>query len=218
MIAGTPPRQDLGDILASSISHGLGILLALAGAVMLICASTRGNARCIASCSIYSGSLLMLYISSTLYHSLIRTKARHVLRVLDHSAIYLLIAATYTPFALISLHGPLGWFVFGFIWFLAVAGVVFKSLFVDRFAVASALIYIVMGWLAILIIEPLARAITWRGMMWLAAGGVAYTLGMLFFAKDRLRYFHALWHVFVLAGSIIHYFAIFIYVVPGHVK
>ncbi len=218
MIARIPARQELGDILASSISHGLGILLALAGAVVLIYASTRGTARCIASCSIYAASLLMLYISSTLYHSLIRTKARHVLRVLDHSAIYLLIAATYTPFALISLHGSLGWFVFGFIWFLAAAGVVFKSLFVDRFAAASALIYIGMGWLAILIIKPLAHAITWRGMMWLAAGGVAYTLGMLFFANDRLRYFHAFWHAFVLAGSILHYFAIFLYVVPGRVK
>lgn len=218
MITQIPARQELGDILASSISHGFGILLAIAGAVVLVCASTRGNARCIASCSIYSASLLLLYISSTLYHSLIRTKARHVLRVLDHSAIYLLIAATYTPFALISLHGPLGWFVFGLIWFLAVLGVVFKSLFVDRFAVVSALIYIGMGWLAILILGPLARAITWHGIMWLGAGGVAYTLGMLFFANDRLRYFHALWHVFVLAGSILHYFTIFFYVVPRSVR
>lgn len=218
MVTRTPARQELGDILASSISHGLGILLALAGTVILIYASARGTARCIASCSIYSASLLMLYISSTLYHSLIRTKARYVLRVLDHSAIHLLIAATYTPFALISLHGALGWFVFGSIWFLAAAGVVFKSLFVDRFAVVSALIYIGMGWLAVLILGPLARAITWRGIMWLAAGGVAYTSGMFFFAHDRLRYFHAFWHAFVLAGSILHYFAIFLYVVPGHAK
>ena len=204
----------LGDILANAITHGVGAVLAVAGAVYLIAASTRGNVWHIVSCSVFAVTLVLVYLCSTLYHSLVRTGARHVFQVLDHSAIYLLIAGTYTPFTLVSLRGPVGWALFGFVWALAIAGVVFKSLALGRFAVASVLVYLFQGWVVVFAVHPLIKAVGWHGMMWLAAGGLAYTLGIVFFAMDRLRYFHATWHIFVLAGSVAHYFAILFYVVP----
>ena len=207
-------EQRLGDLLANSITHGLGALLAVAGAVCLMVACAGGTPRVIIACAVYAATLIFVYLCSTLYHSLVRTRARHVLRVLDHSAIYLLIAGTYTPFTLVSLRGPWGWTLFGIVWALAIAGVIFKSFAVERFAVASAVAYILMGWIAIVAIVPLARAITWHGIAWIGAGGIFYTFGILFFALDRLRYFHALWHVFVLAGSSSHFFAVLLYVVP----
>lgn len=208
----TQPR--LGDILANAITHGIGAAFAVAGAVYLIAASARGTPWLIVSCSVFSTTLVLVYLCSTLYHSLVRTGARHVFQVLDHSAIYLLIAGTYTPFTLVSLHGPVGWVLFGVVWTLAVAGVIFKSLAVGRFAVASALVYLFQGWFIVFAARPLLHAIGWHGIAWLGAGGLAYTLGIVFFALDRLRYFHAAWHVFVLAGSVAHYFAILFYVVP----
>jgi hemolysin III len=208
-------HQKLGDILANAITHGIGALLAVAGAVYLIAASTRGAASCVVSCSVFSATLVMVYICSTLYHSLVRTRARHVFHILDHSAIYLLIAGTYTPFCLITLGGPLGWTIFGCEWALALSGVVFKSFAIGRFAVASALVYLAQGWFIVVAVGPLIHSLGWHGLMWLGAGGLAYTLGIIFFALDRLPYFHALWHLFVLAGSVAHYFAILFYVVPA---
>jgi hemolysin III len=205
----------LGDILANAITHGIGAVFAVAGAAYLIAVSTYGTARLVVSCSVFSGTLVLVYICSTLYHSLVRTRARHVFHVLDHSSIYLLIAGTYTPFTLISLRGPVGWLLFGVEWSLAVAGVVVKSFAVDRFEVASALVYLFQGWFIVVAVVPLLHAIGWHGLMWLGAGGLAYTLGIVFFALDRLRYFHATWHLFVLAGSVAHYFAILYYVVPA---
>ena len=205
----------LGDIVANAITHGIGAVLAFVGAVYLIAASTRGNALHIVSCAVFAFTLVLVYVCSTLYHSLVRTRARHVFQVLDHSAIYLLIAGTYTPFTLVSLRGPVGWILFGVVWALAVAGVVFKSLAIGRFPMVSVLVYLFQGWVIVFAARPLLRAIGWHGMMWLAAGGLAYTLGVAFFALDRLRYFHATWHVFVLAGSVAHYFAVLFYVVPA---
>jgi hemolysin III len=204
----------LGDILANAITHGIGAILAVVGAVYLIAASTHGTVRLVVSCSVFASTLVLVYMCSTLYHSLVRTRARHVFHVLDHSSIYLLIAGTYTPFTLISLHGPLGWTIFGVEWVLAVAGVVFKSFAVDRFAVASALVYLFQGWFIVIVALPLFHAIGWHGILWMGAGGLAYTLGIVFFALDRLRYFHATWHIFVLTGSVFHYFAILFCVVP----
>jgi hemolysin III len=214
-----PPHYDLGDILANAITHGIGAGLAIAGAVYLIVASTRGSAWHIVSCSIFAGTLVLVYICSTLYHSLVRTRARPVFHILDHSSIYLLIAGTYTPFTLISLRGPLGWSVFGVEWSLAVAGVLFKSLAMERFkagwlAVLSTMVYLMQGWFIVFVARPLVHTIGWHGMAWLGAGGLAYTLGIVFFALDSRRYFHAAWHIFVLAGSIAHYFAILLYVLP----
>lgn len=212
-------HEHLGDTLANAITHGVGAALAIAGAVYLISVSTHGSAWQITSCAIFAVTLILVYLCSTLYHSLVRTRARHVFQVLDHSSIYLLIAGTYTPFTLVSLRGPLGWTVFGIEWGLATAGVVSKSVALDHFrhgamAVVSALVYLLQGWLIVLAAQPLIHAVGWHCIGWLAAGGLAYTLGIVFFALDRIRYFHAAWHIFVLAGSIAHYFAILLYVAP----
>jgi len=207
-------QYKLGDILANAITHGVGAAFALAGAVVLIVRAAHGSAWLVVSCSIYATTLVLVYLCSTLYHSLVRTGARHVFLVLDHAAIYLLIAGTYTPFMLVSMRSRLGWTLLAFVWTLAVAGVVFKSLAVGRFPAASATVYLLMGWCVVFAVRPLLAAISWHGMIWLGAGGLAYTLGIVFFANDRLRYFHALWHLFVLAGSVAHYFAILFYVVP----
>ncbi len=214
------PHHELGDILANAITHGIGAALAIAGAAYLIVASTRGSALVIVSCAIFSGSLVLVYLCSTLYHSLVRTRARPVFHVLDHSAIYLLIAGTYTPFTLVSLRGSLGWTLFGAVWLLAVAGVVAKSVAMEHFtrgslAFVSTAIYLIQGWLVIFVGRSLLQAIGWHAMLWLAAGGLAYTLGVVFYALDRIRYFHAAWHIFVLAGSAAHYCAILFYVVPS---
>ena len=205
----------LGDILANAITHGIGAGLAIAGAAYLIVASTRGTASVVVSCSVFSATLILVYLCSTLYHSLVRTRARHVFHVLDHASIYLLIAGTYTPFALVSLHGPWGWTVFGIEWALAVAGVIVKSFAVGKYEVASALVYLFQGWLAVIVFHPMLNAIGWHGIAWMGAGGLAYTFGIIFFALDRLKYFHATWHIFVLAGSVAHFFAILFYVVPA---
>jgi hemolysin III len=204
----------LGEILANAITHGVGLLLALAGAAYLIRASLGKGPWCVVSCSVYAGTLALIYLCSTLYHSLVATRARRVFQVLDHSAIYLLIAGTYTPFLLVAMRGRLAWILFGVEWALAAAGVVFKSLALGRFPVGSALVYLLQGWLAVFVLHPLLLAIGWGGMLWVIAGGLAYTVGIAFFAMDRLRYFHAVWHLFVLAGSIAHYFAILLYVIP----
>jgi hemolysin III len=214
------PYYNLGDILANAITHGIGAALAITGAVYLIVQSTRGSPLDVVSCSIFAGTLVLVYICSTLYHSLVRTRARPVFHILDHSSIYLLIAGTYTPFTLISLRGPLGWSVFSVEWALAIAGVLSKSLAMERFksgklAVLSAVVYLLQGWFIVFAVRTLVHAIGWHGVAWLGAGGLAYTLGIVFFALDRFRYFHAAWHIFVLAGSIAHYFAILFYVLPA---
>jgi len=214
-IVSTPSQYRLGDILANAITHGVGAIFALLGAVYLVVRASHGDAWLVTSCSIYATTLCLVYLCSTLYHSLVRTGARHVFLVLDHAAIYLLIAGTYTPFMLVSMRSRLGWTLLVFVWTLAVAGVVFKSLAVERFPAASATVYLLMGWCIVFGLRPLLHAITWPGMVWLMAGGVSYSLGIIFFANDRLHYFHALWHLFVLAGSIAHYFAILLYVVPA---
>jgi hemolysin III len=205
----------LGDILANAITHGIGAVLAIAGAIYLIAASTRGTPWQVVSCSVFAVTLVLVYVCSTLYHSLVRTRARHVLHILDHSAIYLLIAGTYTPFCLVTLRGPLGWTIFGVEWGLAVSGIIFKSFAVGRFEAASTLVYLGQGWFAVVAVAPLLHTLGWHGLLWMGAGGAAYTLGIAFFALDRLRYFHALWHLFVLAGSVAHYFAILFYVVAA---
>ena len=209
-----PHHHRLSEILANAITHGVGAALAIAGAAYLIVASTRGSARLIVSCSIFSASLILVYVCSTLYHSLVRTRARHVFHVLDHAAIYVLIAGTYTPFTLVSLQGSLGWWIFGIEWGLALIGIVFKSFAVGRYELASSAVYLAQGWIAVFAVRPLAHSLGWTGLAWLGAGGAAYSLGVIFFSLDRLRFFHALWHLFVLAGSIAHYFAILFHVVP----
>jgi hemolysin III len=202
----------LGDIIANSVTHGIGAAFALAGAVILVVTTVGGTAWQIASCLVFGCTLVLVYVCSTLYHSLVRTRARHVLQIIDHSAIYLLIAGTYTPFALVSLRGQLGWLLFAIVWGLAILGILFKSFAIGRFAIASVVVYLGMGWLGVFVMRPLLHALTWHGIVWIVLGGLLYTAGIVFFAFDRLSYFHALWHLFVLAGSTCHYFAVLFYV------
>jgi hemolysin III len=202
----------LGDIIANAVTHGVGAVLALAGAIVLVIAAVGGTAWQVASCSVFGFTLVLVYVCSTLYHSLVRTRARHVFRIIDHSAIYLLIAGTYTPFALVSLHGRLGWLLFAIVWGLAVLGIAFKSFAIGRFEIASVVVYLGMGWLGVFAARPLLHVLTWHGIAWIALGGLFYTAGIIFYALDRLSYFHAFWHLFVLAGSASHYFAVLFYV------
>jgi hemolysin III len=204
----------IGEEVAHSVTHGIGLLASVAGLVVLLvlAAGTRDPWR-IATCAVYASTLVLLYAASTLYHALSATRARSVLRVLDHSAIFLLIAGTYTPFALVSLRGPWGWTLFGIVWGLALLGVTVKAVFGTRWPILSTGLYICMGWVVLVAVKPLVAHVPPGGIAWLAAGGLAYTVGVVFYAWTRLRYSHAVWHLFVLAGSLCHYVAVLLYVV-----
>ncbi|MCK4870985.1 MAG: hemolysin III family protein [Gammaproteobacteria bacterium] len=207
--------QTIGEEIANAITHGVGIgLSVIALVVMLGSAALQGGVYRVVSCALFGGALVIMYTASTLYHSFQRPEIKRFFRVLDHSAIYLLIAGTYTPFNLISLHGDWGWSLFGVTWGLAILGVTFKIFFTDRFEALSLTIYLLMGWLAVIAVHPLLQHLSWYGIILLAAGGLCYTLGVVFYVWERLKYSHAIWHLFVLAGSICHFFAIYYYVLP----
>jgi len=210
----TKLRHSLEEI-ANAITHGIGLLLSIAGfVVLLVLAALRGTAWHIVACSIYGATLICLYAASTLYHAVISPRVKRALRIFDHSAIYLLISGTYTPFLLVSLRGPWGWSLLGVIWGLALAGVLFKFWFVERFAILSTVVYIAMGWLVVIAAKPVITHLSLTAIIWLLAGGLAYTGGVIFFAAKRIPYSHAIWHLFVLAGSICHYFAVLSTVIP----
>jgi hemolysin III len=201
--------------IANSVTHGVGLALAIAGGVVLIVlAAVRGTACHIVAVSIYAATLIALYTASTLYHALQGARVKRVFRILDHSSIYLLIAGTYTPFSLITLRGPWGWTLLGLVWSLSIAGILWKVWFVEHYGVVSTALYAGMGWLAVVAVRPLYHALHFGGMFWIAAGGLAYTAGIVFFASKR-RYAHAVWHLFVLAGSICHYVAVMRYALPS---
>jgi hemolysin III len=200
--------------VAHSAIHGLGIVLSIAGLVALILVTHAGDPWHLVACSIYGVSLILLYLASTLYHCISSPRAKPILRVLDHSAIYLLIAGTYTPFTLISLRGGWGWTLFGMVWGMAVLGITLKITAIGRFRRLSMVLYLGMGWLAIIALEPLLLALSHGGVKLLVLGGLSYTLGTLFYGWKRLPYHHAVWHLFVLAGSVLHFFAVLLYVVP----
>jgi len=200
--------------IAHSAIHGLGILLSIVGLAALVLVARRtGDPSHVLACSVYGATLILLYLASTLYHSIPFPRAKRMLRVLDHSAIYLLIAGTYTPFTLISLRGRWGWTLFGLVWGMAVLGIALKVAAIERFRWLSIVLYLVMGWLVLIAIEPLMLAVAPGGVRLLLLGGVAYTLGIIFYLWRRLPYHHAVWHVFVLAGSVFHFFAVLLYVV-----
>jgi hemolysin III len=204
----TRARRTLEEI-ANAVTHGVGLLLSIAGfVVLLVFAILRGTAWHIVACSIYGASLVCLYSASTLYHSVVSPRLKRALRSFDHSAIYLLIAGTYTPFLLLNLRGPWGWSIFGVIWGLAVAGVLFKLWFVDRVPRLSTAVYLAMGWLAIIAAKPVLAHVPTVTLLWILAGGLCYSAGVIFYAWRRLPYGHAVWHLFVLAGSTCHYFAV----------
>ena len=197
----------------NGITHGVGAMASVLGGVLLVGVAMRsGDAWRVVSVGIYSLTLLLLYLTSTLYHST-RGATKDVLRKMDHCAIYLLIAGTYTPFTLVTLRATIGWTMFGVVWTLAVLGIAQELLYARRGRVLSLVIYVVMGWLAVVGIGPLIDALGRTGFAWLAAGGVSYTAGIVFYATDhKVRHGHGIWHLFVLAGSSCHYIAILLHV------
>ena len=199
----------------NALTHGLGALLGVGGlAVLVVMAVLHGNVWHVVSCSIYGATLVLLFTSSTLYHSFRSEGIKRGFRIVDHSSIYLLIAGTYTPFLLVNLRGAWGWSLFGVIWGLALAGIVFQVYFVHRFRLAQTLIYLAMGWLVVVAIKPLFAHVPRPGLLWLLFGGLCYTVGAVFYLWKKLTYHHAVWHLFVLGGSACHYFAILCYVLP----
>jgi len=197
------------------ISHGIGFLLSIAALVLLVVyASIYGTVWHVVSYSIYGVSLILLYLASTLYHSAKRSKLRGRLQIFDHAAIYILIAGTYTPFTLVTLNGTTGWIMFGITWAFALTGIILKIIFTGRFNLLSTIMYVFMGWIVVLAIKPLIHNLPFEGLMWLFAGGIFYTIGAVLYSIKSIKYNHAIFHIFVLAGSFCHFMAIFFYVLP----
>jgi hemolysin III len=208
--------QSLGEEIANSVTHGLGLALSLAALpILVIAAATTGDVWRLTAASVYGATLVLLYAASTMYHALPGHRTKAVFQRIDHAAIYLLIAGTYTPFVLVPLRGAWGWSLFGVVWGLAVLGVVLKSVFGVRLAALSTAVYVGMGWLALIAAGPLTTRPPVAGLTWLVGGGVLYTVGVAFFAWQRLRFSHALWHVFVLAGSVAHFCAVWYALTPS---
>lgn len=201
MDTGTDRRAEL----ANTLTHGAGVIAgAVALSILVVLAARSGDARNVVGAAVFGTTLILLYLASTLYHAARHPRLRARFKVLDHSAIYLLIAGTYTPFTIGVLRGAWGWSLFGVVWGLAVLGVTFKLFFTGRFRLLSTLIYLAMGWMGVIAAGPLMRALPSAALFWLVAGGIAYTAGTPFYQLDRFRYSHAVWHAFVLAGSVCH--------------
>lgn len=204
--------QSLGEEVANSVSHGLGLSAAVAAfPVLVLAAQQRGDTAGIVGASVFATTMVLLYLASTLFHALPRCRAKRVFQILDHSAIYLLIAGTYTPFTLGVLRGDLGWTLFGIVWGLAVAGTMLKALGGVRYTTLSTWTYLAMGWLVVIAAETVWALVPGWGLFWLIAGGVAYTAGAVFFMAERIRYFHFVWHLFVVAGTACHFIAVLRY-------
>ena len=203
--------QSLGEEIANSISHGVGFLAALVGLPVLVLGALPHGAAAVVGAVIFAATAALLYLTSTLYHALAPNRAKRLFQIFDHGAIYLLIAGTYTPFTLGVLRGTWGWTLFGLIWALAVAGVVIKSIGGIRYHRLSTALYLGMGWLVLVAAKPLWQRVPGWGLFWLVAGGLAYTAGVGFYAADRLRYGHLVWHLFVLAGTACHFIAVLYY-------
>ena len=209
------PKVSTAEELINAITHGLGALLGIGGTVVaIVFATLYGNVYSVVFAAIYGAMLILLYTMSTLYHALTHEGAKRVFRVFDHCSIFLLIAGTYTPYTLVSLRGPLGWTIFGIIWGLTVLGIVLNAISIEKFKLFSGICYVVMGWLIILAIKPMMAVLGKPALILLLAGGIAYTVGFVFYALKRIRFMHGIWHLFVLAGSILHYFSILLYVLP----
>ncbi len=206
----------LGEEIANSVTHGIGAALSVAGlTILVVLAAIYGDAWRVVSFSIYGSSLIILYLASTLYHSVQHPRVKRALRIFDHVAIYLLIAGTYTPFLLVSMRGAWGWSLFGVVWGLALVGVIFKSFFIDRYEALATAAYVLMGWIVIIAFKEMLMRVPPGGIILLVVGGIVYTLGVIFYAWEKLPFNHAIWHLFVLGGSILHFFAILFYVLPA---
>jgi hemolysin III len=198
--------------VANSISHGLGLVLAVVALPILVVAAIRaGSAQFVIGVSVFGGTMVLLYLASTLYHSLTHEVGKRVCRLLDHTAIFLLIAGTYTPFSLGVLRGPWGWSLLAAVWTLAIVGITLKIRVRTRYSRISIALYVIMGWLALVAIKPILLLVPMPGILLILAGGIAYTGGLAFFAAHRLRYHHFIWHLFVIVGTTCHFFAVLWY-------
>ena len=199
----------LGEEIFNSVSHGIGGLLSIAGTVVLIvfCA-VYSDAWAVVSASIYGASLIILYTMSTLYHAITNNKAKKFFRIMDHDTIFFLIAGTYTPFTLVTLRGPIGWVLFGIVWGAAIIGIVLNSIDLERFRKPSVICYILMGWAIIFAIKPMINALPSVSLIFLLTGGIFYTVGIIFYALKKVKWFHSVWHLFTIAGSVFHFFSI----------
>ncbi len=212
-------KYTLHEEIANSITHGIGIFLSVVGLIfLLIAAKTSGDMYRVISSIIFGTTLILLYTASTLYHGIQQPQVKRIMQVLDHSAIFFLIAGTYTPFTLISLRGPWGWSLFGVIWGLALFGTFYEVFAEQRRRVISVSLYVIMGWAIVLAMRQLLTAVPHEGIVLLLLGGISYTAGIAFYVARSLPYRHAVWHVFVLAGSIFHYFAVLFYAIPHGVS
>lgn len=209
-----PKRYTLGEEIFNAISHGTGGLLAIAGTVVLIvfCA-IYSDAWAVVSASIYGASLIILYTMSTLYHAITHPKAKRFFRIMDHNTIFFLIAGTYTPFTLVTLRGPVGWVLFGIIWGAAALGITLNSINLEKFRKFTTTCYIIMGWAIIFAIKPMLEGLPTLSLVFLLIGGILYTVGIIFYALKKFRYMHSIWHLFTIAGSIFHYFSVFLGIV-----
>ncbi|MCI1944281.1 PAQR family membrane homeostasis protein TrhA [Clostridium luticellarii] len=205
-----------GEEIANAVTHGIGTLLSIAALVLLIVFSVeKGDKWYVISYTIYGISMFILYLGSTLYHSITNVRAKKIFRIFDHASIYLLIAGTYTPFTLTILRSSVGWAIFGIIWTLAILGIIMKVFWVGKYEVASTLLYIFMGWIIIFAMKKLLILLSPMGIALLVAGGIIYTAGAFLYMLNKIPYNHAIWHLFVIAGSACHFFCIFLYLSPN---
>lgn len=207
--AKTKQRPSTGEEIANAITHGVGAVMAIAALVVLIVISAmKGTVWHVVSFSIFGATLILLYFASTLYHSLTNVRAKNVFHKFDHISIYLLIAGTYTPFCLTALRGWIGWSVLGVVWGCAILGAVLKAISIGKRVRLSTILYVLMGWVILIAIKPLYHAMSFNGFMLLIAGGISYTFGTIFFIRDQVKYNHSVWHLFVLGGSVLHFFSV----------
>ena len=205
-------QPSTGEEIANSISHGIGLVFAVIATPILVIAAVRyGNAWNTVGVSVFAASMITLYLASTLYHAITHGRAKRFFRMMDHSAIFLLIAGTYTPFTLGVLRGPWGWTLLGLVWALAIIGLTKKAVFGHRFAWLSVVLYLTMGWLVVIAAPEVMRRVPLSGLAWIIAGGIAYTGGVAFYAAHRVRYAHFAWHIFVIVGTVCHFFAVLWY-------
>jgi len=208
-------RQSYAEEIANATTHGIGLVLSVVGWIVLVVFSgMAGDGWDLAAAAVFGGSLVFLYSASTLYHSVRSPETKQYLRILDHVAIFLLIAGTYTPFTVVLMREGWGWTLLALIWGLAIAGLLFKLVSKHRFHPAATSLYLAMGWMGILLVDPMRAALPFGALLLVAAGGIAYTVGVIFYGWHSLRYSHAIWHVFVLVGSICHFIAIALYILP----
>ncbi|MCR5184119.1 MAG: hemolysin III family protein [Opitutales bacterium] len=204
----------VGEEIFNAVSHGIGVLLGIGGtAVLIVLSAIYSDAWGIVSASIYGASLIILYLMSTFYHAFTCRGAKKFFKIMDHNTIFLLIAGTYTPFTLVSLNGPLGWTLFGIVWAMAIIGIVLNSIDLEKYKKISLVCYIVMGWAVIFAVKPVYEALSLTALVFLALGGVFYTVGIVFYVLKKVKWFHSIWHLFTVAGSVFQYFAVLLAIV-----